>query len=88
MHYKRTFKREYQQLNLNVNKGKMQWFWGGNSSHLANSCKYINTICNLWQKRGHLDWVCKNKSNNYKVNECIKYSWYIRCKLWKRTTSF
>lgn len=52
--------------NFDVHKGKLKCYRCGNSLHLANSCKYINTFCNLCEKRDHLSKVFKSKSNNLK----------------------
>lgn len=48
--------------NFHVNKGKLRCYRCANSSHLANSYKYINTICNSCKKRCYLGKVCE--SNN------------------------
>lgn len=51
----------------NFYRKKINWkcYRCGNSSHLDNSWKYINTICNLRNKRDHLGKVFECKSNNY-----------------------
>lgn len=51
---------------FNVNTGKLLCCRCGNSSDLANFCKYTNTIRNICKKSGHLGKVYKRKDNNFK----------------------
>lgn len=50
-----------------------------NSSHLTNSCKYINTMYNICKKSEAI-WI-KFVKIKIKTNECIKCSWYFICEL-------
>lgn len=55
--------------NFDVNKGELRCHRGRNVSHFANSCKYINKICNLCKKKwGYLSKVSKSNNSKRKVN--------------------
>lgn len=49
--------------NSEVNKGKLKCYGCCDASYLANTCRFISTICNLYKKRGYLSNVCKSKNN-------------------------
>lgn len=48
----------------------------GDSRHLANSCKFINTKCNFCNRKGHLEKVCFRKK---KASECHEVSTNSDC---------
>ena len=50
---------------LNVNKGNLKCFRCGGATHLANVCRYINTICTPCKKK-HLQKVCRNTGSQKK----------------------
>lgn len=65
--------------NCEVNNSKLKCYRRRNVSHLANVCKYINTLCNLRKIRGHSSKVfkIKNKSSEKQMNALNSVDVYL-----------